>query len=301
MGLTVTASTRPVVAIASVVVPAHDEATVIDRLLESLTRDGAPLRVVVACNGCHDDTADRARAHAARSSVVDVTVVDIDRPSKAAALRAAERLDLPLPRLFVDADVVVTSAAAVAVAEALRSGPALAARPPLRYDTEGADVWVRAYYRARSRTPALTSSLWGAGFYGVGEAGRARWGEFPDVGADDLFVDSLFSPAEVTIVDTDPVVVRTPRGVGALLRVLQRVYSPSHRTTDAGAAGSPGAPARSSAGSSGSSLGAVVRANARRPAHAADLVVYVGLSVLARIGLRVMRTRPTWQRDESSR
>ena len=70
---------------------------------------------------------------------------------------------------------------------------------------------MRSYYRARSRVPAVLGSLWGAGVYGLSESGRRRFGAFPDVVADDLWVDRLFAEEEVEIVDCAPVVVTVPR------------------------------------------------------------------------------------------
>ena len=57
----------------SVVVPAYNEEAVIERSLKHLT-DGAPegeLEVIVACNGCHDRTADLARAFGRSVKVVE--------------------------------------------------------------------------------------------------------------------------------------------------------------------------------------------------------------------------------------
>lgn len=284
--------------IASVIIPAHNEESVICRLLAALTAESAPLQIIVACNGCTDRTAEIAQGFGPPH---DVHVLEIAESSKTAALRAAELLDPVFPRMYVDADVVVSGEAVVAVAKALILGPQPTGRPPLSYDTHGSSPLVTAFYRARSRTPELMSSLWGAGFYGVSEQGRARWGAFPDVGADDLFVDSLFDPAEIRVVDTESVVVRTPRRVGPLLRILQRVYDPPHRMTEA-VGGAPGtaydAPASTTAVNS---LRALFRANRTALSHLAQLTVYVALSVAARLGMRISPNRTRWQRDDSSR
>lgn len=113
--------------------------------------------------------------------------------------------------------------AARLVLERLRAG-AVAARPPIRYDSEASSALVRSYYRARSRVPSVLGSLWGAGVYGLSAAGRRRFGPFPDLVADDLWVDGHFDSAEVEIVDCPPVVVLAPRRSRDLVRVLRRTY-----------------------------------------------------------------------------
>ena len=70
----------------SLIVAAHDEADVIGRWVEmALALDYTPelLEVVVACDGCGDDTAERARAAGAHR------VLELERGGKVAALNAA--------------------------------------------------------------------------------------------------------------------------------------------------------------------------------------------------------------------
>ena len=175
----------------SVVIPAHDEAAVIGRCLDALFTGflEGELDVVVVCNGCSDET-----AALALSSRYPVRVVELRSASKPAALRSGDAAARTFPRLYLDADVLMHGSAARLVLERLRSG-ALAARPPIQYEARGASAPVRSYYRARSRVPAVLGSLWGAGVYGFSATGRSRFGAFPDVVADDLWVDRLSRPA----------------------------------------------------------------------------------------------------------
>src|SRR5262245_41771727 len=117
--------------VGSVVIPAHNESVAIGRCLEALFTGVAPgeLDVVVVCNGCADNTADLARStgHPAR-------VLELEAASKPAALRAGDGLARAFPRIYLDADVVLYGSAARAVLGRLRAG-AVAARPPIRYDT----------------------------------------------------------------------------------------------------------------------------------------------------------------------
>ena len=274
----------------SVVIPAHNEAAVIRRCLDALLAGCHPaeLDVVVACNGCTDGTAD-----VARSSGRPVRVVELDTASKPGALRAAEEVTTAFPRLYVDADVVLTASSARLVLERLRTGQVLAARPPIRYDTDRSGPLVRSYYRARTRVPAVMGSLWGAGVYGLSEAGRARFGAYPDVVADDFFVDQHFYPWEIEIVNSVPVVVSVPRTVADLLRILRRNYRgiTENRALPPRPVMSPTLPA---------TLYDLARLAFDKPTRAADATTYVALAGLARLTLAV--AAPTaWERDNSSR
>src|ERR1700722_5972108 len=103
-------------AVASVVVPAHNESQVIGRCLAALAR-GEPsdaLEVVVVCNGCTDDTPARAR-----SAGPHVRVIELSEASKIAALNAGDEACTTFPRFYVDADVELTPASIRAVTAAL--------------------------------------------------------------------------------------------------------------------------------------------------------------------------------------
>lgn len=265
----------------AVVVPAHDEEAVILRTLTPLADlPGQGVEVVVVANGCTDQTAARAR------SLGDITVLELGVPSKVAALNAADEVASGWPRLYLDADITLTVATVRAVLARLDAGGVLAARPSFRYVTEGCAPAVRAYYRARARIPGMTEHLWGAGVYGLSAEGHARLGRFPDLVADDLYVDQLFGSAEKAVVPTEPVLVQCPRTVRALVHTLRRVYrgrSQVARTLPVAAVGGVAPLLRS----------------VRGPRQLLDAVVYVGLVLQARTTARVAGTG--WQRDSTSR
>lgn len=271
----------------SIIVPAHDEAGVIDGLLSHLETLAASddVEVIVVCNGCADDTAERARAHPG------IRVEEIPAASKPAALRRGNEIATRWPRLYVDADVVVTAAAARTTLASLQSGPVSAARPVARYDTHGADRWARAYYRARARIPQLHERLWGAGVYGLSQSAGQRVGQLPDVVADDLWVDRHFTADQIQIIDTDPVVVRVPRSRRALSTTLRRVA----RGNEEVAASPPETldPRRTSASTARSLLSSM-----RGPRRALDAVVFAALTAHARA---TRLSGSGWGRDESTR
>jgi glycosyltransferase involved in cell wall biosynthesis len=274
----------------SVVIPAHNESAAIRRCLDALFAGVGPgeLDVVVACNGCADDTAAQAR-----SSGHLVRVIELPTANKAAALRAGDEVALALPRIYLDADVVLDGSAARVVLECLRSG-AVAARPPVRYDTSASSAPVRSYYRARSRLPALLGSLWGAGVYGVSAAGRSRFDAFPDVVADDLWVDGQFAPDEIEIVDCMPVVVKVPRRARDLVRVLRRTYRGKAEAAD----GDPHDRARETTLSTLRQLRLLAAAG---PRAALDAATYAAFATGARLAFAAALSGARWDRDDSSR
>jgi len=206
--------------VASVIIPAHNEEAVIGRLLDALGQglDGRRLDVIVAPNGCTDRTADIARDHGAR-------VVDVAEASKIAALNAGDAAATTFPRLYVDADIVLTGAAVLAVVRTLEEPGVRYASPPGVMDTTGRPWIVRATFELWSSVPSEGDSPVGSGVYAFDAEGRARFGDFPPIVADDLFARVLFTKDERRIVPTEPVVVEAPHTVRALLRRRRRVYA----------------------------------------------------------------------------
>jgi hypothetical protein len=283
---------HPPTAVGSIVIPAHNEAAVLAKCLTPLAPAIASgvLETVVVCNGCTDTTAEVAR------SFPGVRVLELPVGSKPAALRAGDQAATVLPRIYLDADVVLPVKSALMLVRRLTPEAdvvaPLAGRPPVRYDPSRSAALVRRYYRARAQLPAVLGSLWGAGVYALSAAGRARFTEFPDLVADDLWVDQLFGPGEVEIVDCEPVTVSTPRHTRDLLAVLRRTYrgKAEHHTVNADTA-------RETSHDTARDVLTLAR---RGPSGLADAVAYTGLVVTARVASRLGRGR-TWERDESSR
>lgn len=276
--------------VGSVVIPAHNESAAIGRCLDALFTGVAPgeLDVVIVCNGCRDNT-----AALARSSGHPTRVVELDAASKPAALRAGDEAARAFPRIYLDADIVLDGSAARAVLERLKAG-AVAARPPIRYDSSSSSRSVRSYYRTRTRLPALLRSLWGAGVYGLSSAGRSRFGEFPDIVADDLWVDGHFETGEIEIVDCAPVVIAAPRRARDLVRVLRRTYRGKAETTRLG----PHDRGQHTTRSAMRQLGRLACAS---PPAALDAATYAAFALGGRLALAFPRAGDRWERDDSSR
>jgi exopolysaccharide biosynthesis WecB/TagA/CpsF family protein len=268
----------------AVIMPAHNEANVIARALAPLAPLAAArqVEVIVVCNGCTDNTAEIARRFDG------VTVLESTAASKPSAMNAGDAVASEWPRLYLDADVEVTADALRELFDALAPGGLLAGRPAARYDLQGAHPLIRAQYRARMRLPSNATSLYAAGAFALSKEGHLRLEEFPEVLADDLYVDRLFGPAEKAVLDVEPVVVRPPRSLKDHMAVMRRVCRAN-------------AQVNRMEGQRSSTSRTVLELihSVRGPLSAIDAVIYAGFAIAGRKGAGV--PRPGWERDTSSR
>ncbi|WP_028659468.1 glycosyltransferase [Nocardioides insulae] len=276
---------------ASVVMPAHDEATLIGDHLHRLLDQMPPgaLEVIVVCNGCHDDTAELARA------VPGVRVLEIPEASKAAAVAAGNAAASVFPRLHLDADCAMTGRDVLRLAASLADGSGTLAAAPERRLVLARSSWaVRAYYRVWQRLPQVREGIFGRGAMAVSADGQARIDALPKVLSDDLAVSEAFSPAERRVVPDAVVTVRAPRSTRDLLRRRIRVVTGTKQADRLGTRG-PAAV---------TSPRTLLRMLHGEPRLAPSMSVFVAVTLLARWSAqrRVQAgDYSTWLRDESSR
>lgn len=304
----------------SIVIPAHNEAPVIGRLLDSLLADSVPeddTDILVVCNGCTDETAQVAAARGPRVRVVEIPV-----PSKHAALRAGDDHARSFPRVYVDADVVITGAGVRALVEPLEDeASGILATAPAREIPLAACAWrVRAYYQVWQRLPAVREGLFGRGVVAVSKSGHARIAALPPLMADDLAASLAFTPAERRVVDSAAVVIQPPRTWPDLIRrriraavsTAQVEQNQAERSQGERSRGEPSrgetsqgetsqGPGEASARTSTADLRAMLR---REPGLLPHLMVFLAAALVARRGAKkAIRAQDfgTWLRDESSR
>ena len=284
--------------VASVVIPAHNESGVLPATLNRIAEDSlaSSLEVVVVANNCNDETADVARAFQRR--VPGLRVVETDTPGKTNALNLGDEAVTAFPRIYLDADIVLGPEALEGMVEGLTVSAPVAGSPDIRFDLDGADMWVREYYRMFERLPYVTDGLVGLGVYGLSEQGRERFNEFPDVLADDLYIQRLFAPEE-RLRTRGQFAVRAPRHWADLVKVRTRV--------DRGNAQLAGSASASSVDqdegferTSDSSMKAMARSVAADPALLGAAGVYVGTTAVAKVRSRFSNDH-AWGRDESTR
>lgn len=205
----------------SVIVPAYNEASVIELCLRSMLAGArlGDLEIIVVCNGCKDRTADLARSFGD-----PVRVIEAALPSKANALNLGDQAASAFPRFYVDADIIISFEALQRVAEVLRGGQKLAGAPRMRVRTKGRNWLIRAYYEVWGRLPYVTEGMIGSGVYAVSEMGRRRFTSFPNITADDGYVQMLFQPHERAVVEDCYFEVTPPTSIIDLIKIKTRVH-----------------------------------------------------------------------------
>jgi glycosyltransferase involved in cell wall biosynthesis len=209
----------------SVIVPASNEAAHISACLSALARarwdPARPAEILVVVNGSEDDTAEIARTYEAvlARAGLALRVFEHEEAGKIGALNVGDAAASGGARLYLDADVTVSPDLPRTLLAALDTpAPRFASG---RVEITGRGGIARAYARFWRKVPFMSASVPGCGLYAVNAAGRARWGAFPDVIADDLFARLCFAPGERVAVAAG---YRWPvaEGLAALVRVRRR-------------------------------------------------------------------------------
>lgn len=276
---------------ASIVIAAHNEEAVLGACLSALRGESVPsqLAIVVSANGCTDRTAEIARGFDG------VVVVDRPEPGKAAAMNAGDAVAEGFPRIYLDADIVVPAGGVARIEDRFRTATApLAVVPRRRLEMEGRPWPVRAYFAINERLPAFRDGLFGRGMIAVSKEGRERFAAFPELIADDLFLDSQFTAEEKAVATDVEVVVEVPRTTRDLVNRLVRVRRGNAQMRAAAASGEIGVAVRPS------DRWAWLKVALRRPILLPATIPYVAITVIA--ARRARRGGgDRWERDESTR
>lgn len=275
----------------SIIIPAHDESRVLARLLQQIASIADDCEVIVVANGCTDDTA------AVAASFSWCTCIETPVASKVVALNAGDAVAHGQGRIYLDADVSVSPDTLRSLAAAISTPHPIVASPRVEIDSLGASLPARAYQRIWGMTDYRRDNHTGSGIYALSPAGRRRFGMFPDLISDDLYVRLLFSDAERRVTEGEPFTVFAPRTLRSQIRRLGRTMAGEMQL------------ARTRSDVTSSHLGDGARGHllgrvARDPRRWADFLVYViaygAGRVLARNKTRSHQLQ-TWERDLTTR
>lgn len=282
----------------TIIIPAHNEEAVIERCLSTLLRDAPATeraQIIVAANGCSDRTVELARAAAP-----DALILDLPQGSKTLAMNEAHKKALFFPRIYLDADVQCSYNCLVAVANELRKPGVMAASPALKMDLSRSSKLMRSYYRVWLALPYAKSNMVGSGCFGISQAGYEQVGDFPPITGDDIWVHSRFLESERRNIASDaggnPVffTVSPPRRAIDQIRVetrrrlgveeVLRQYPSPHFN--------------------GSNQASDLRTALKEGVSVADVAVYLGIKLIARLRANWSKTRSqeiVWERDLAAR
>ncbi len=208
----------------SIILPAHDEAGYIDTVLKSiLTQDhSGPVEAIVIANGCSDDTAARARAHAPAFAARgwQLCVEELAQGGKIGALNHGDTRASHGIRIYLDADIQLSPRLLAGLVQVLDVAAPRYAGGKLVVAPARSAV-SRAYARFWQKLPFVAQGVTGAGLFAVNAAGRARWGAFPQIISDDTFARLQFDETERFLVDA-PYEWPLVEGFSPLVRVRRR-------------------------------------------------------------------------------
>ncbi len=203
----------------SIIIPAHNEATVVERTLKSILANqiDRPLQIIVVANGCTDETANVVRRFSDKIEVVETPV-----GSKTHALNLGDRVAKYDLRAYLDADIELSPNALQDVVNTFNDPTIHLAMPRAKHLYRGHNPFLAGYYAIWRSMPYVRRGAMGGGFYCIDKELRSRFREFPSITADDKFIRNLAKPHERRVVETCFATVTMPQSFGMLLKVKTR-------------------------------------------------------------------------------
>lgn len=202
----------------SIIIPAHNESAVIEKCLSVfIEKIMAPdFEVIVVCNGCIDDTALITRKLSDQFICIETEVA-----SKTHAINLGEKAANFFPRIYLDADIILSIKSVNALCGGFNSGYLAMSLMPKMNMKESS--WpVRAYYDIWLSLPYCKEGMMGAGIYALSKEGRERFKEFPNIIADDGFVRCMFMAHERGVVSEQYAIVNAPKTLKGLIKIKTR-------------------------------------------------------------------------------
>ncbi len=202
---------------ATVIVPAHNESSVIQNCLDSIVTQMGVDTIIVACNGCTDDT-----ATIVKEQYPNIICLDIEKPSKTNALNEAEKYITSYPVYYIDADTELSDGSIQHINTALEKSNILLAAPTPHIDTSASSWAVKQFYKIWITLPYISDGVIGTCSFIMTEEGRKRFKEFPDIINDDGFVRCCFDSHERTNINGCTITIRAPKTLYSLIKIKTR-------------------------------------------------------------------------------
>jgi len=203
----------------SIIIPAHNEALSIVKCISALTKPdmACNLQIIVICNGCQDNTYSIVKAF--NSSII---CLETNIASKTNALNLGDEVAKFYPRIYLDADIVLTIEAIKELCLTLTNKNYLATSSRVKMDLSLSSWFVRAFYDVWLSLPYCKAGMIGSGVYALSKKGRERFQKFPDIIADDGYVRCLFTESERPLTSSCYSTVTAPQNLMSLIKITTR-------------------------------------------------------------------------------
>lgn len=274
----------------SIIIPAHNEASGITQCLQALIKPmlNYNLQIIVVCNGCKDNTYSIVKA-------LDPAIICLEThiASKSNALNLGDQEARFYPRIYLDADVVLTIEAVKALCLTLSNKDYLATSSRVKMNLSSSSWFVRAFYEIWLDLPYCKAGMIGSGVYALSEKGRNRFQRFPDIIADDGYVRCLFTETERPLSNCYSTVT-APKDLISLIKITTRSRLGRYELKEK----FPHLLNNEVKDYKGAMIGLLGNFKLW-----SKIIVYVGVNMITRIRANYQYNREItqWERDESSR
>ncbi len=206
---------------ATIIIPAHNEASVIEACLNSIIEQEGIDHIIVPCNGCTDNTVEIVK-----SKYPNVICLDIEKPSKTNALNVAEEkaqeIGVTYPIFYIDADTVLSENCIPHITKAMKDSPILLSAPTPIINTKKSSWLVKTYYNVWTQLPYIKEGVIATCSFIVSESGRKRFDTFADVIGDDGYIRCHFKNSEISNIAGAEIYITAPRDFYSLLKIKTR-------------------------------------------------------------------------------
>ncbi|HIO96692.1 MAG TPA: glycosyltransferase [Leucothrix sp.] len=206
---------------ATIIVPAHNEASVIESCLNSIVNQTGVDHIIVPCNGCTDNTVEIVK-----NKFPTAVCLDIKKPSKTNALNVAEEkareLGVTYPIFYIDADTQLSENCIPQITQAMAKDGVLLSAPTPIINTDKSSWLVKTYYKVWTRLPYIKEGVIATCSFIVSESGRQRFDKFADVIGDDGFIRCHFKNKEISNIAGAEIYITAPRDIFSLIKIKTR-------------------------------------------------------------------------------
>jgi glycosyltransferase involved in cell wall biosynthesis len=201
---------------ATVIIPAHNEAAVIAQCLDSIVGQDFVESIIVACNACADNTADIVKNYE------KVRCLEIVKASKTNAINEAEKYITSYPVFYIDADTYLEPGAIQDIIRVMAKNSLLLAAPTPIVNISSSSWLVRGFYRVWLNLPYIKEGVVATCSYVITREGRERFSCFPEVISDDGFVRGHFEVFEMANISSSYIHINAPKDICSLIKIKTR-------------------------------------------------------------------------------